>query len=85
MSRIFLGKWWHWCLLVAGVVALWIAGEKRMHVIHFNTFILSLLLIVAIVVAFLVAGTRRGEQVTRDRLDLPADHTPEGGSVRPGE
>lgn len=85
MSRIFLGKWWHWCLLVAGVVALWIAGENRMHVIHFNTFILSLLLMVAIVVAILVAGTRRGEQVTRERLDLPADHPPEGGSVRPGE
>lgn len=85
MSRIFLGKWWHWGLLIAGVVALWIAGAKRMHVIHFNSFILSLLLTAAIVVAFLVAGTRRGEQVTRDRLDFPADDPSEGGPVRPGE
>lgn len=78
MSNIFLGKWWHWALLIAGVVALWVAGEERMHVIHFNTFILMLLLVTAIVVAMLVAGIRPGERVTRDRLDSPADH-PAGG------
>ena len=69
MSRIFLGKWWHWGILVASVAALWVAGEKRMHVIHFNAFILSLLVVTAIVVAFLIARTRPGERVTRDRLD----------------
>ena len=72
MSRIFLGRWWHWGVLVASVAALWLAGGKRMHVIHFNAFILSLLVVTAIVVAFLVAGTRPGEQVTRDRLDSRA-------------
>ena len=69
MSRIFLGRWWHWGILVASVAALWLAGDKRMHVIHFNTFILSLLVVTAIVVAVLVARTRPGEQVTRDRLE----------------
>ena len=70
MSRIFLGKWWHWGVLAASVAALWVAGAKRMHVIHFNAFILSLLCVTAIVIAILLARTRPGEQVTRDRLKL---------------
>ena len=69
MNRIFLGRWWHWVILVASVVALWLAGEERMHVIHFNTFILSLLVGTAIVIALLVAKVRPGEQITRDPLD----------------
>jgi len=44
-----------------------------MHVIHFNTFILSLLCVTAIVVAILIARTRPGEQVTRDRLELGSE------------
>ena len=68
MSRIFLGKWWHWGILVASVAALWVAGEKRMHVIHFNAFILSLLVVTAIVyivkfslpLAFALAGIFAG-------------------------
>jgi hypothetical protein len=78
VSRIFLGRWWHWGILVASVAALWLAGEKRMHVIHFNAFILSLLVVTAIVVAFLVARTRPGEQVTRDPLDSREEHPPTG-------
>lgn len=69
MSWIFLGRWWHWAILMAGVAALWLAGEKRMHVIYFNTFILCLLAVTALVVAILIARTRPGEQVTRDPLD----------------
>ena len=34
MSRIFLGKWWHWGVLVGIVAALWLAGRERLHVIH---------------------------------------------------
>ena len=74
MNRIFLGRWWHWGILMASVVALWLAGENRMHVIHFNTFILSLLGVTAIVVAILISRTRPGEQVTRDPLELQAEH-----------
>ncbi len=74
MNQIFLGKWWHWGILIAGVVALWLAGEHRMHVIHFNTFILSLLGVTAIVVAILIFRTRPGEQITRDPLESPAHH-----------
>ncbi len=84
MNQIFLGKWWHWGILIAGVVALWLAGEQRMHVIHFNTFILSLLGVTAIVVAILIFRTKPGEQVTRDPLESPAGHSVDeetGGAV----
>lgn len=73
MSRIFLGKWWHWGILAASVAALWFAGHERVHVIHFNTFILSVLAATAIIVAILIAKTRPGEQVTRDRLESDAE------------
>lgn len=85
MSRIFLGRWWHWGILVAGVVALWFAGENRMHVIHFNAFILSLLVVTAVVIVFLIARTRPGEQVTRDRLDSRAVQSSNEETARPGE
>jgi len=85
MNRIFLGKWWHWGILIASVAALWFAGEKRMHVIHFNTFILSLLVVTAIVIAVLVAKTRPGEQITRDPLDWGEEHAPDGETASSGE
>ena len=73
MNQIFLGKWWHWGILAASVAVLWLAGHMRMHVIHFNAFILSLFAVTAIVVAVLIARTRPGEQVTRDPLESPAE------------
>jgi len=75
MSGIFLGKWWHWGILAVSVAALWLAGQDRMHVIHFNAFILCLLAATAIVVAILIASTRPGEQVTRDRLEAVAENS----------
>lgn len=78
MNRIFLGKWWHWVILIASVAVLWLAGEKRMHVIHFNAFILSLLVVTAIVIALLVARTRPGEQITRDPLEWGEEDEAQG-------
>ena len=85
MNRIFLGKWWHWAILVVSVAALWFAGDKRMHVIHFNTFILSLIAVTAVVIAFLVAKSRPGEQITRDPLEWDVEAAPEGETVRRDE
>lgn len=82
MKRIFLGRWWHWGILIASVAALWFAGEQRMHVIHFNAFILSLLAVTAIVVAILVVKTRPGEQVTRDPLDGGVEDSADQESAR---
>ena len=43
MSKIFLGRWWHWAILVVLCAMLWMAGDSRMHVIHFNRFVSALL------------------------------------------
>ena len=85
MNRIFLGRWWHWGILIASVAALWLAGENRMHVIHFNAFILSLLGVTAIMVAVLIFRTRPGEQVTRDPLESPAEQFVDEGTGGPVE
>lgn len=85
MNRIFLGKWWHWGILIASVGALWLAGEQRMHVIHFNMFILSLLGITAIVLAIVIARTRPGERVTREPLESAAGRPADGETGAPVE
>ena len=69
MNKIFLGRWWHWAILVVLCVLLWIAGDSRMHVIHFNRFVSALLAGVCIILAIVLAATRPGEQVTRDVLE----------------
>ena len=82
MSRLFLGKWWHWAMLVACVGALWLAGHEKLHVVHFNAFVLSLLAGAAVVVAVLIAGTRPGERVTREPLAGDAEASPGHEDVR---
>ena len=77
MSRLFLGKWWHWLILAVCVGALWLAGHEKMHVVHFNAFVLSLLAATAVVLLVILAGTRPGEQVTRDRLVDDAELSPD--------
>jgi len=69
MGSIFLGKWWHWGILVVVCGLLWLAGDQRLHVIHFNTFVSCLIAGTAVVVIVLLAGTRPGERVTRDELE----------------
>jgi len=69
MGSVFLGKWWHWGILIVVCGLLWLAGYQRLHVIHFNAFISCLIAGMAVVVIVFLAGTRPGEQVTRDKLD----------------
>jgi len=68
MNHIFLGKWWHWLILVVSVLLMWSAGSQKMHVIHFNAFVLLLITGTVIAVFCIVHGTQSGEQVTRDPL-----------------
>jgi hypothetical protein len=70
VSKIFLGRWWHWALLIVLCAVLWIAGDNRMHVIHFNQFVSALLAGVCVILAIVLVGTRPGEQVTRDVLEM---------------
>ncbi len=69
MKEIFLGKWWHWLILVVVAGLFWMTGLMRMHVIHFNTFVALLLVGTLIIVLAVVLGTKPGEQVTRDKLE----------------
>ncbi len=68
MRDIFLGKPWHWALLLAVSALLWRAGGAKLHVIHFNPFVLALLAGSLAVVLLVVHTTKPGEQVTREPL-----------------
>jgi len=73
MREIFLGKPWHWALLVVIGVAFWLAGEYKLHVIYFNRFLSVLLLGTLALVLVLVVTTRPGERVTRDEIEIDDD------------
>ena len=68
LRNLFLGKWWHWLLLIIITVLLWQAGEIKMHVINFNWFLIALLTGTVVSLLVLIYGTPSGEQVTRDKL-----------------
>jgi uncharacterized membrane protein YhaH (DUF805 family) len=69
MKDVFLGKWWHWLLLVIAVLLLWQLGGTKLHVIHFNAFFLTLLAGTIVFLLVIIFGTRPGERVTRDNLE----------------
>ena len=68
MRELFLGKPWHWLLLVVCIGLLAWAGAAKLHVIHFNNFFVALLVACVAVVLLLIHTTKPGERVTRDPL-----------------
>lgn len=72
MRELFLGKPWHWLLIVVAAVLCWLAGGAKMHVIQFNTFLIALIVGAAVLVALVLRSTGPGERVTRDPLPDPA-------------
>ena len=68
MGRVFLGRPWHWGLLIAASGALWYLGSNRMHVIEFNLFIIGMLTGTAVFVFALIRFHQDGTRVTRDEL-----------------
>lgn len=73
MRRFFLGKPLHWALMI-GLVALgWSAGLGRLHVIHFNLFVLALLALSVALLGIVLATTGPGDQVTRDPIRAPEE------------
>ena len=68
MRDFFLGKPWHWLLLILIFGATWAMGEWKMHVIRFNPFILSILIGAVVVILLVVKTTKRDDPVTRDPL-----------------
>ncbi len=68
MSKFFLGKPLHWLVLVVIAAGLWYVGDLRSHVVHFNAFVLALLVISAGCVLIVLYGSGHAERVTRDEL-----------------
>ena len=68
IGKIFLGKAWHWALLILASGLFWFCGSKRLHVIEFNLFVMAMIVGTALAVAAIVWFHRPGEQVTRDIL-----------------
>jgi hypothetical protein len=69
MHNIFLGKTWHWIMIIVISGLLWLAGNAKLHVIHFNTFVVALLIGTVVVVLLVTRTTKPGEQVTRDVIE----------------
>jgi hypothetical protein len=68
MSNIFLGKPLHWLLLVVICAGLWYAGDLRLHLIHFDAFIVALLAVSTLCVLTVLYGPGHGERITRDEI-----------------
>lgn len=68
MKDFFLGKPLHWLLLVLVCAGLWAAGDKRLHLIHFDAFIVSLLAVTVVCVLVVLKGAKPGERLTRDDI-----------------
>jgi len=73
MRKLFLGKPLHWLLLVIVCAGLWFAGDLRLHLIHFDAFIIALLAVSAACVFIVLYGTKPDERITRD--DIEPDET----------
>jgi hypothetical protein len=68
MSNLFLGKPLHWLLAVVICAGLWYAGVLRLHLIHFDAFIVVLLAVSAACVLIVLYGPGRDERITRDEI-----------------
>ena len=73
LGAVFLGKPLHWLLLLIAFGLFWWAGEDRLHVIYFNSFVGAILVGSVALVLLILVSTRPGEQVTRDEIRLPED------------
>lgn len=72
MRDIFLGKPWQWGLVVLVAVLMAWAGSARVHVIHFNVFLVALVVGSLLIILLIIRTNRPGEQVTREPL-VPDD------------
>jgi uncharacterized membrane protein HdeD (DUF308 family) len=73
IGRIFLGRLWHWAVLVATGVLFWLCGRERLHVIEFNIFVSAMLVGTAVIVGAILLLHAPGEKVTRDEIKPTSD------------
>lgn len=73
MADIFIGKAWHWGLLVLAFVVLGVVGVFYMHTYAFNTFAAICLAIGLVVVLAVVLTHTPGERITREPIEMPEE------------
>ena len=69
LREIFLGRPLFWALWVVIIAVLYGFGAERLHVRHFVPFVLSLLALVAVCIAIVLASYRKGEHLTREPFE----------------
>lgn len=69
MGEVFLGKPWHWGLLIAVSVVLAFVGVQYLHTSAFNLFSAISLGIGLLMVCAVVLTHKQGERVTRDPIE----------------
>ena len=84
MSTLFLGKPLHWLLLAVVCAGLWYAGDLRLHLIHFDAFIVALLAVTVVCVFIVLKGAKPGELITRDEI-LPDETEERFGKAGPAD
>ncbi|WPZ35211.1 hypothetical protein T8K17_03495 [Thalassobaculum sp. OXR-137] len=73
MADIFIGKPWHWGLLVVAFVLLGVVGEFYMHTYAFNTFSAICLAIGCVTVLAVVLTYKPGDRITREPIEEPEE------------
>jgi hypothetical protein len=68
MRALFLGKPLHWLILVVLAGAFWYAGSLRVHIVHFDAFVVALLVVSTACVLIVLYGPGRGTRLTRDEI-----------------
>lgn len=69
MGAIFLGKRFHWLILIVIFGVLWWMGEGLLQTRNFTLFIFILLALAAGAVVAIWLTYRKGDRVTRDSFD----------------
>jgi uncharacterized membrane protein len=73
MNRVFLGRPSHWIGLIAAFGCLAVLGLYHLHTSQYNLFALAAFMIGLALVLLVVLPHTRGEQVTRDPIEIPPD------------
>lgn len=73
MKEIFIGKPLHWLIWIVIAVALYLLGDMKLHVQSFVPFIFAVLALAAGAVLLVILTYRKGDRITREPFDEPAD------------
>jgi hypothetical protein len=69
MGKLFIGPLRHWLLFFAVLGVLWLMGANQFHTSNFKIFLLVLIGLAISMIAMVVIGYRKGEQITREMID----------------